>query len=309
MENLSTISGANRRLGIAFISVGLFFFLPLSVLADELPEVIRLNNLGVHELNNKHWQAAESDLFSALQMNPEYRLARQNLGIAENQWGMSLKAAPLDALVHLHKAYMLNDYMESTRTNIDMMITRAGLHPRLFSDRVTYAEKLERQSDFFGAAAEYHIALTLHEQPDIRQKVDKLKQKLAHYYVVPYRINAPVVEPQRLMPEHDRTVYESYVRKLEGRIAQLWFPAYESTSRRVVVRFDLDRAGNLSNLELLHSSHSLAFDVKVLSLIESVGTFGALPQTIKGLSVTATLDYDASKSTTAVFWVVTEITG
>lgn len=271
--------------------------------------MIRLNNLAVQELNNKHWQAAETDFFSALQLNPEYRLARQNLVIAETQWGMRLKAAPFDSLVHLHKAYMLNENMES-RANIDMMITKSGLHPRLFSDRVRYGEKLERQLDIVGAVAEYHIALSLHEQPDIRQKADKLMKKIAPYYVKPYRVNAPAAEPQEPMPMAERSVYESYVHKLEGRIAKLWFPENESTSRRVVIRFDLDRAGNLSNFELLHSSHSPAFDARVLSSIESVGTFGTLPkQTIKGLSVTATLDYDASKSSMSVLCDVTEISG
>ena len=61
-------------------------------------QVINLNNQGVKALNAGTFSEAVKDFQAALNLDPSYQLARDNLAIAHNNYGLQLKNDPKKAL-------------------------------------------------------------------------------------------------------------------------------------------------------------------------------------------------------------------
>lgn len=148
----------------------------------ETPEVtaLKLNNAGVQALNKKHYQEAIDNLSGALKLYPSYQLARQNLSIAYNDYGKSLKNKNnLEALKQLHQAEYWNVEMDPVGAdNINKMIRILGKNPDNFADRVELGDYAQAHNDLAGADVEYRAALRLKNDPPTRQKLRDVRSKL-----------------------------------------------------------------------------------------------------------------------------------
>ena len=71
-------------------------------------QVIEINNEGVKALNAGNTQLALQKFAQALKADPNYQLARDNLAIAHNNYGLQLQNNPKAAIKEFHQALYLN---------------------------------------------------------------------------------------------------------------------------------------------------------------------------------------------------------
>lgn len=141
-----------------------FFALNQPVSADA-NQVIGLNNEGVKALNSGNIQLAIQKFQQALQVDPNYQLAKDNLAIAHNNNGLQLRANPKEALKEFHQALFLSPNNVTTQSNVEGIIRMMGKNPRSFDDRVALGEDARHVSDFVGAIIEFTEALKIKDDP------------------------------------------------------------------------------------------------------------------------------------------------
>ena len=137
-----------------------------TAIADQ-NQVISLINEGVKALNSGNIQLAIQKFEQALQLDPNYKLARDNLAIAHNNYGLQLRGSPKEALKEFHQALYLNPDNATTLSNVEGIIRMMGKNPRAFADRVALGEDSRHASDFVGAIIEFNEALKLKDDPKL----------------------------------------------------------------------------------------------------------------------------------------------
>jgi tetratricopeptide (TPR) repeat protein len=108
------------------------------------PAVVHMNNVGVDELARKKYEFAIECFENALITDPSYSLARRNLAIAENNFGLSLRRKPMKAIKHLHRALLLDGANETTRQNLAGLLRMINKNPKSYEDRIALAESAEK---------------------------------------------------------------------------------------------------------------------------------------------------------------------
>ena len=116
-----------------------------SVAYADSAAVISLNNDGVKALNSSNFQLAITKFEAALKIDPSYTLARQNLAIAHNNYGLQLRNQPKEALKQFHMALYLDRSNATTWQNVNGIIGMLGKNPKDFKDRVALGD-VHRQS-------------------------------------------------------------------------------------------------------------------------------------------------------------------
>ncbi len=141
-----------------------WFLAPALAVSDQL---ISLNNEGVQALTSNNAQLAIEKFEQALKIDPGYQLARDNLAIAHNNYGLQLRANPKAALKEFHQAMYLSPTNATTKSNLDGIIRIMGKDPRSFDDRVALGEESRRSGDFIGAIIEFTEALKIQDDPKL----------------------------------------------------------------------------------------------------------------------------------------------
>jgi tetratricopeptide (TPR) repeat protein len=139
--------------------------------------LLNLNNNGVELLNSGNYTEAIAKFETALRANPEYRLSKQNLAIAFNNYGLQLENDPEQALRMFHRASLLDRDNETTRQNIHAVVERLGYAPNTFNERVKLANQLSARGDYAGAIIEYLEALKIREDESARHKLEQACEK------------------------------------------------------------------------------------------------------------------------------------
>lgn len=143
--------------------------------AQEKAEALyKLVNLGVVSMNAGNYKTAISKLEEAIALAPDHSIARQNLAIAYNNYGLTLKDKPGEALKIYHKAVFLNPESAETGSNLEAIITMLGKNPAAFEDRVKLGDSAAREGDKIGAKVEYLAALKMKEDSSVRTKLTNL---------------------------------------------------------------------------------------------------------------------------------------
>lgn len=148
-----------------------FAVLPAAAEYQASNEVIRLNNAGVSALNRQNYQEAIRLLKQAVKADPDYPMARQNLAIAYNNYGLQLQSDPMKALAQFHKAVLLNPNNPTTKQNVSGIIRSMSRDPNKFEDRVDIGDDCRKSSDFAGAIVEYQAALKLKPDAKVWEKL------------------------------------------------------------------------------------------------------------------------------------------
>ena len=89
-------------------------------------KAIKLNNAGVQALNAGDCQLAIEKLKDALHVYPSYQLARDNLSIAYNQYGLQIRETPREALKQFHQSLYLAPDNSTTLQNTAGIILMLG---------------------------------------------------------------------------------------------------------------------------------------------------------------------------------------
>ncbi len=164
-------------LSVVLMVVG--FSLPGAADTVQPDAKVQLNDAGIKALNDSNWQLAFEKFTGALDLDPKYKLAQDNLAVAHNNYGLTLKRKPAEALAEFHKAIYLNPRSAQahvTLENINEMIRKIGKNPKSFADRVALADAARWDSDFAGAIVEYSQALLLKDDPGVHRKLAEVYQ-------------------------------------------------------------------------------------------------------------------------------------
>lgn len=183
--------GNRKKQVLAFALASLFgsgsFGCPVNAQADS--QVIELNNEGVRALSASNFKLAIDKFEAALKRDPTYKLARTNLAIAYNNYGLQVnKSSPAEALKYFHKALALDPSNTTTKSNVEGIIRIMGRDPRDFQDRVELGDMARKGGDFDGAIVEYQAAVALKDDAGVREKLGdvlrvrgKLDQSINEY--------------------------------------------------------------------------------------------------------------------------------
>lgn len=137
-----------------------------------------LNHAGVEALNVSNYALAIEKFRASLKLDPGYQLARDNLSIAYNNYGLQLHNNPKEALRQFHEALYLNHSNPTTVANMNGILKMIGKNPHQFEDRVTLGDESKQSADFVGADLEYREALKIKDDPAVRQKLEDAHRAL-----------------------------------------------------------------------------------------------------------------------------------
>lgn len=189
---LLSIGGNFKRfaLSTASLIVALVYAPPNMVQPADAQDsqVVTLNNDGVRALTSSNFKLAIEKFEAALKLDGTYKLARSNLAIAYNNYGLQLRSDPKQAIKMFHKALMLDPTNATTRQNVDGIIRMMGKDPRDFEDRVDLGDQARKGGDFTGAIVEFAAALDLKDDSGVHEKlgdvyrvVDRVDKAIEQY--------------------------------------------------------------------------------------------------------------------------------
>lgn len=223
-------------------------------------QAIKLNNEAVRLLNKGSYQDAYDKLRSALDLDPKYMIARNNLSITCNNWALSLRRTPEKALEKFHMAQYLKPDDAVVNENIIGLLKMMGKDPTSFDDRVSIAQKALSKADVAGALVEYQAAMKIKYDSDIKQKVENLS-------MVNFWHN-----PQGDQEQQSRPKLSSFMREFEKRVKAIWtVDATASGHLHAVLSFNFMNAdGQIDHIQLKTSSGDQKFDQSCLQAVRSV---------------------------------------
>lgn len=137
-------------------------------------QVIRLNNEGVNFLKQNNFAAAVKKFEEALRLDPTYALARDNLAIAYNNYGISMQNNPAGAIINFHRSLFYKPGDATGMQNLNVTIQNMGKNPSVFKDRVDLGKEARKAGEVEGAVVEFAEALKLKNDPKLRVELGKL---------------------------------------------------------------------------------------------------------------------------------------
>ncbi len=138
---------------------------------------INFNNEGVKALNDKKYELAITKFLESLEIDSKYQLACDNLATTYNNYGLTLRERPKEAIKKFHLAFCLDPISKIALLNIEGIIRVMGMDPNSFNDRIILAEQAAAIEDLAGSVIEYQAALQIKNDPAQRHKlIDALKR-------------------------------------------------------------------------------------------------------------------------------------
>lgn len=126
-----------------------------------LNQLALINNEGVRALQKNDFKVAISKFEETLRLDPSYKYGRSNLGIAFNNYALSLRERPKEALVYFEKAAYVDPGNRTTESNVNAVIQMLGLDPQDSKTREKLGDERVQQRNFEGAIVEYRAAQNL----------------------------------------------------------------------------------------------------------------------------------------------------
>lgn len=253
----------------------------------ERHQVIGLNNDGVKLLNSSNYPAAIKCFNKALELDSDYVLARNNLAIAYNNYGLSLRAMPKDALTQFHFAEYINPSNRTTHQNVEGIIRMLGLNPQSFEDRVKLGDQARSEGHFLGALVEYRSAFELQPTLAIKSKIIGVLPQLTSFEKLlnPYFIDKDNLQSTNVKPplsgranlSFPRLDFGPYMSVLQRSIERKWSPPEVSKSNEVTVLFSVNERGELTAIGVDHRSGIASADQAAIQAIENASPFPSPP--------------------------------
>jgi signal peptidase I len=140
-------------------------------------EKIAINDDGVRALDKGEYTKAIHLFKSALAVDNNFELARDNLSIAYNNFAIQSAGKPEVALDSLHKALFLDPDNDLTKKNLAGILKRMGKDANKYEDRVALATDAEKHGKAISALVEYRAAVKLNPNAAILAKVSELESQ------------------------------------------------------------------------------------------------------------------------------------
>ncbi len=262
----------------------------LNVPADcKSEKEVSLNNEGVRALGRKEFQVAIDKFKSALASNPRYALARENLGIACNNYALALSKTPKEGIKYVHSALIVDSDNKTTHENLDSFIQMLGKNPKSFEHRVQLGDVAQTSGDFAGALIEYEAALKIKDNSDVRKKLALVVVPADWKAIIENKDQDDTSEPTA---EGKAVDFAPYMASLQRRIKGNWNPPRGEEKRRAKTVFKIDKTGKLSNLKITATTGSDSADRAALKAVEESAPFEALPEgSPESVEIEFTFDY------------------
>jgi|GEM_PF-652782 len=132
--------------------------------------LMELNNDALKAINSQNYQMAIEKLEKAIHLDPTYKNAQTNLGIAYTKYA-SLQDEPMEALKHLHRAVILDPNNSMTQQKLSDNFEKMGKNSKLYSDRVAIGDLCRKTADFVGAIVEYGEGLKIKDDYALHEKL------------------------------------------------------------------------------------------------------------------------------------------
>lgn len=133
-------------------------------------------------IKDSNWQTVISKFESALRLDPHYDMARRNLAIAHNNYGLYLASQKknwAEGLKQLHQAAYLDESNLAMQDSLaDMIKAGFGMYPKKFEDRDKLGDQCRRKNDLPGAAVEYAAALRIKQNSSVQRKSQEVEKLL-----------------------------------------------------------------------------------------------------------------------------------
>lgn len=140
-------------------------------------EKIAINDEGVRALDKGEFTKAIHLFKSALAIDNNFELARDNLSIAYNNFAIQNAGKPDVALDSLHKALFLDPDNELTKKNLSGILKRMGRDATKYEDRAALAQDALKRGKTISALVEYRAAIKLNPNPTILGEISNLEAK------------------------------------------------------------------------------------------------------------------------------------
>ena len=249
-------------------------------------EAVVLNNEGVKAINTGNCQLAIVKLEQAWKLDSNYQLAKENLAIAYNNYGLQLQKSPKEAIKQFHKALYFEPKYATTAENLDGIITVMHKNPKAFEDRVALADEALREHEDIGALIEYRQALAIREDSSVRAKLNAVSRRVE----LNHRAVASGNSSSNTAADVD---FGPYMAELQRSIKRAWFPPKGDKSKRVVVVFKVHSDGRASDVKVEKSSGVATADQAALKGIENAAPFRQLPEGAPAeVDIQYTFDYN-----------------
>lgn len=129
-------------------------------------------------VTSRDWQNVFDKFDKALEIDPTFKLARQNSAIAHNNFALYLMHEHQvdSSLREFHRSLYIEPDLTTTE-NMNQLIRSIGKDPHSFSDRVELGDKSRAEADFEGAVIEYRAALEIKDDRKTRQKLMEISHR------------------------------------------------------------------------------------------------------------------------------------
>lgn len=255
-------------------------------------EVIRLNNDGVKALNDKNFPVAIKYLESAIAMDPDYKLSRQNLAIVYSNLGFQSRHQPRYALRMFHRAMAIDPENLTTRQNLSGMIVLLGREPHSFQDRLEFALEAKLEGDLMSSIIEFQEAEKIKRDEYVENQLQQLYKSplLSIPPFAPYLAGIDLSQKEikegiinstaellkaRLGDEID---FGPYMARLQADIKRHWKPPYSDQRFEIVLVFQVLANGGVENLKVITSSGKPDQDEAAIKAVKGGAPFVRLPE-------------------------------
>jgi TonB family protein len=265
-------------------------------------QALIMNNKGVRALQASDFGHAIEFLEESIKLDPGYSLAKKNIAVAYNNYGLATnKKDPHQALRLFRKALMVDTTNNVTRENFRAIIKIIGQNPDDYAARIKIADELLKKGDALDAYVEYTEALRLHNDESVRAKIKSITiddPLLVALGVNQQDLPSPPKEgppsPLKITNAGSKDVdFGPFMAQLQKTIKSNWFPPKGEESKRCVVIFKVRRDGVISNNRILQSSGVAAVDKAALNAIVKSGKMQPLPPGAPAdVDISFTFDYN-----------------
>jgi len=135
-------------------------------------ELANINNKAAEAIKAGKFEKAVKLLEPLAKKNPDYEMARQNLTIAFNNYGLELaRTSAVDSMDKFRQALFYSPTERTARRNLNAVIKELGKNPASYEDRLAMGSEEFKKSSYQTAFVEFSEALRLRNTPEVRRKL------------------------------------------------------------------------------------------------------------------------------------------
>lgn len=210
---------------------------------------------------------------------PDYEIARHRLAAAYDKSAEECKN-PDEAISKLHRAVALDPENSNAMQNLAKALQNANVDISSADARIKYGDALKAKGDESGAYVEYMAASKSRDDLGLQNKIDEIAPKEGGSSTKYGGPGAALVWKKiEVDPSKDagfKFDYTTYALAAQRKVRSHW-TAPESLGRhKVLVSFDTNHDGSISNVKIAKSSGDKLSDAAALNAVKQAAPFKPL---------------------------------